>query len=210
MGRLRQGILGGVSGKVGNVVGSSWKGIATVKAMPLSVANPRTAEQIAQRTKMTNVVAFSRTILASIIKPLNDRFAGQMSGFNIFIKRNIDLFSTAVPSPAASLQLASGKMVAVNPSAVAYNRVGEEVIVNYPNSLPDSFAQATDKVYLVAKRVGSDEIAVSSGVAVRSDGVDTVVFQTPSTLGDVVHVWLVFLRADGTVVSNTGYGSDVI
>ena len=48
MGILKQGILGGFSGKVANVVGTSWKGIAVIKAMPLSVANPKTAGQVAQ------------------------------------------------------------------------------------------------------------------------------------------------------------------
>lgn len=210
MGRLKQGILGGVSGKVGNVVGSSWKGIATVKAMPLSVANPRTAGQIAQRSKMTNIVAFARVTLASVIKPLNDRFAGQMSGFNVFIKRNIDLFATAVPSPAASLQLASGKMVAVEPSSVSYNTADDEVVVVWPTTLPDSYAQATDKAYLVAKRDDSEEIVALSGSVDRSAGTATLEFSTPASLGGLCHVWLAFLRSDGTVVSNTGYGFDVM
>lgn len=210
MGRLRQGILGGVSGKVGNVVGSSWKGIATVKAMPLSVANPRTAGQIEQRTKMTNVVAFARQILASVIKPLNDRFAGQMSGFNIFIKRNIDIFDDAVTGTPESLILSEGKMVAVNPSSIAISLFASTVTVNFPTTLPDSYAQATDKVYAVCQDLNGGGITVSSGVVERSTGV--VVLATPSGLnsGDDVAVWLAFLRADGTVVSGTGYATEQV
>jgi hypothetical protein len=92
MGVIKRGILGGFRGKVANVIGSSWKGIAVIKAMPLSVANPKTAGQVAQRTKMTNIVAFAKIILVNIIKPLNDRFASGESGFNLFVKRNILLF----------------------------------------------------------------------------------------------------------------------
>ncbi len=40
MGIIKRGILGGFSNKVANVVGSSWKGINTMRALPLSVANP--------------------------------------------------------------------------------------------------------------------------------------------------------------------------
>jgi hypothetical protein len=40
MGKINQGILGGFSGKVGNVVGGSWKGIEYMRVIPASIANP--------------------------------------------------------------------------------------------------------------------------------------------------------------------------
>ena len=51
MGKIGKGILGGVSGKVANVVGASWKGIDYLRAKPQSVANPRSVLQVNQRTK---------------------------------------------------------------------------------------------------------------------------------------------------------------
>ena len=53
MGIIKRGILGGVSNKVGNVVGSSWKGIATLRSLPLSVANPNTLAQRNNRTSFS-------------------------------------------------------------------------------------------------------------------------------------------------------------
>lgn len=38
MGTIKQGILGGFSGKVGNVVGASWKGIDYIRSLPSSVS----------------------------------------------------------------------------------------------------------------------------------------------------------------------------
>ena len=46
MAKVRQGILGGFRGRVGNIVGTGWKGIAVMKSLPLTVANPRTAGQV--------------------------------------------------------------------------------------------------------------------------------------------------------------------
>ena len=89
---IKRGILGGFSGSVGNIVGSSWKGIATMKAKPLSVANPQTAGQTAQRTKFAGIVALASQFLVSIVKPLWDRFAQGESGYNAFVKENIDTF----------------------------------------------------------------------------------------------------------------------
>lgn len=42
MGTIKQGILGGFSGKVGTVIGSSWKGISYMRSRAQSVKNPRT------------------------------------------------------------------------------------------------------------------------------------------------------------------------
>lgn len=46
MGTIKKGILGGFSGKVGTVVGSSWKGIAYMRSLPQNMKNPRTEGQV--------------------------------------------------------------------------------------------------------------------------------------------------------------------
>jgi hypothetical protein len=48
MGTIKQGILGGFSGKVGTVIGGSWKGISYMRSIPQSVKNPRTDGQVNQ------------------------------------------------------------------------------------------------------------------------------------------------------------------
>ena len=53
MGTFKQGIYGGYSGKVGNVVGGSWKGIDYMRILPTSVANPQTDAQLTQRQKFS-------------------------------------------------------------------------------------------------------------------------------------------------------------
>ena len=40
MGTIKQGILGGFSGKVGTVIGGSWKGISYMRSQAQSVKNP--------------------------------------------------------------------------------------------------------------------------------------------------------------------------
>lgn len=45
MGTIKQGILGGFSGKVGTVVGASWKGISYMRGQAQHVKNPRTVAQ---------------------------------------------------------------------------------------------------------------------------------------------------------------------
>lgn len=58
MGKISQGILGGLSGKVGNVIGGNWKGIDYLRIKPSEVANPRTEGQVNQRNKFTVTLEF--------------------------------------------------------------------------------------------------------------------------------------------------------
>ena len=51
MGKINQGILGGFSGKVGNVIGGTWKGIDYMRVKPAHVTNPKTEGQVDQRSK---------------------------------------------------------------------------------------------------------------------------------------------------------------
>lgn len=210
MARLPQGILGGVLGKVGNVVGSSWKGIPILKSRPLSVANPRTTKQVAQRTKMTNVVAFAQPLLSSIIKPLNDRFAQQASGYNDFVSRNIHLFENELPTPAADLRISVGKMAAVNPSSIEGINAEQEVAVTWPATLTDAFASTTDQAYVVIYNATNKSFGTSSGSSTRNDQDAHVTMSSPVATSDVLHVWLAFRREDGTIVSNTGYLSETV
>ena len=58
MGTIKQGILGGFSGKVGTVIGSSWKGISYMRGQAPHVKNPRTAGQVNQRLKFNLALNF--------------------------------------------------------------------------------------------------------------------------------------------------------
>lgn len=50
MGKIKKGILGGFNGRVGNVIGASWKGIAYMRSEAQSIKDPKTQSQILQRT----------------------------------------------------------------------------------------------------------------------------------------------------------------
>lgn len=88
MARIKRGILGGFSKKIGNIVGSSWKGIAVMKSLPLSVANPNTGLQQGVRTQFAAAIAFASDLLPIFIKKVWNRGAMQMSGFNAFVQAN--------------------------------------------------------------------------------------------------------------------------
>ena len=78
MGKIKQGILGGFRGKVGNVIGGNWKGIDYMRVKPASVANPKTVGQVGQRNKFSAVLHFLQPMKNSGPVPatgINNRLA---------------------------------------------------------------------------------------------------------------------------------------
>ena len=87
MGVIKRGILGGFSNKVGPVVGSSWKGIDVIKSKPVSVSNPNTPAQQAQRNALRAANVFFRSFGLDNINRLNNAMAVRMSGYNRCMKK---------------------------------------------------------------------------------------------------------------------------
>lgn len=81
MGRISQGILGGFSGRVGTVVGSNWKTVHYMRALAVSVNNPRTDKQQHQRTKFGMTVTFLKAINPYIRIGYKD-YTRRQSSFN--------------------------------------------------------------------------------------------------------------------------------
>lgn len=87
MGVIKRGILGGFQNKVGPVVGTNWKGISVIKSRPVTVANPNTEAQQAQRLAMKQIAAYLRSFGLENVRLLNNNQAVQMSGYNRVVKK---------------------------------------------------------------------------------------------------------------------------
>jgi len=208
MGVLKQGILGGFSGKVANIIGTSWKGIAVIKAMPLSVANPKTAGQVAQRALFKNCSLFGVVILAVIIKPLWDRFSIRMSGFNSFVKDNIALFSSETPYPVADFVISKGKMAATAMLTGTFVPTEDHIDITWAADEGTGYKLATDIPYVVVFNSTTNEIDVSDGITesvTRASHAFAVPIAIAGVDAEESQVYLAFKRADGTVVSNTAH-----
>ena len=62
MARINQGILGPFSGKVGEVIGSNWKGIPYIKARPTKYHDAKTPRQLTHRMKLQTAHGLVRSI----------------------------------------------------------------------------------------------------------------------------------------------------
>jgi hypothetical protein len=86
MATINHGILGGFSGKVGNIVGYRYKKRFCIRQMPVKSLKPPTLKQLAQRSKFGISIAFL-TQLRQLMKPLPVKGKKQISAFNSCLSR---------------------------------------------------------------------------------------------------------------------------
>ena len=204
MGVIKQGILGGFSGKVGPTVGSSWKGIAVIKSKPLSVTNPNTAAQQAQRGAMSQIVMVSRLLLAALIQPYWNPFAQRKSGYNAFVSENIAQFDATGLITPASLFATRGSLLGQAVNTGAASAGGNTVITTWVDNSGTSDALGTDEAIVTYWNETQDYWVVDAGSAVRSAGTLTIA-DALVALNDSLHVYLSFSRPDISKVSDSAY-----
>ena len=203
MARMQRGILGGLRGKIGNVVGSNWKGIDTLRSLPISVANPRSAGQVAQRTKFTAVVGFASTALTSIVKPLWDRFAQYESGYNAFVSANINAYSSDGVVDTNKIVTSRGSLTPAARLGATLNSNGIQVTLTWVNNAGVGSALNADLAYMAVyhKRLDTWYFGQDTPHRIAEEG---NVFVTGSfASGDEMVAYVAFRRADGSIVSDS-------
>lgn len=170
MGIIKRGILGGFSGRIGNVVGSSWKGLAVVKSLPLSVANPRTTAQTTQRSKFSNTVAFGSLLLTNFIKPLWDRAAVHMSGFNAFVKANVGLMPSGPLPDYSGLILSEGPLGTLDVTNVDATAGTGVLVLTFDPTASGAYQTVDDRILAFLMDPDLGHIVFDDGTVKRSDG----------------------------------------
>jgi hypothetical protein len=210
MGTIKQGILGGFSGKVGNVVGGSWKGIDYMRIMPASVANPQTDAQLNQRQKFSVTMHFLQP-LSQFLKTGFKSFAVKMTGINAAMSYNIkNALTGTYPNYAIDYPNA---LVARGNLAGALNQVAASTVAGtvhftWDDNSGEIGASAYDKTLLVIYNPAQNQAVTISELAERADGTQTVTVPD-SFSGDLVQCYIAFKTVDGNKVSNSAFAGAV-
>lgn len=200
---INRGILGGFRGRVANVVGSSWKGIAVMKSLPLSVANPNTASQQEQRGAFKYASQYGSALLVNWIKPLRDRFAQRESGFNLWVRDNIGAISDAGVITQNQTNMCSGLIGAQPITGGVADKSEETIIFQWNTSVMPANALNTDVAYCAVFNTNLKEWINPLNEVLRPVG--EVVLDMPASwlAGHTIQGYLAFKRLDGTQVSDT-------
>jgi hypothetical protein len=212
MGKISSGILGGFSGKVGNVIGGSWKGIDYMRIKPASVANPRTEGQVDQRTKFRTVLNFLQPSTGFVQVGFRN-YAIEMTSFNAAMSYNLqNALTGSYPNYSIDMNqalLSRGKLTGFDNPQI--NRpIASEIELTWNDNSTMGNAKSDDQIGYLFYYPDRKESVYAFNENQRSSGF--INMQTPSQYsGETAHVFLIAVSADGKLISNSAYlGSTVI
>ncbi|MCT4587351.1 MAG: DUF6266 family protein [Carboxylicivirga sp.] len=204
MGRFIKGILGGFSGKVGNIVGGSWRGISYMRSLSERRNYVPSEKQLMQQARFAYAVSFLQPI-HPVVRVGYRNQANQKSALNAalahVLKKVVEGDYPAYRINYASLEIAKGLLPGPQSPAVQLQdlslaftwRDGASILKDYGDN----------QVLLLAIGEGSYP-TYSIGEAVRNDGQATLdVPDAPA--GTVLHTYLAFIDVNSNSVSNSYY-----
>lgn len=204
MGKIDQGILGGFSGKVGSVVGGSWKGINYMR-VHTKPSNPNSEKQVNQRTKFTLVLNFLKPI-TPFLRVGYKLFTTKQTAFNAAMSQVL-LNAVIGETPDsvidfASVQVSRGTLTPAQ-GAIA-NSIPGEISISWVDNSSATMANITDKALVVVYNdTKADAVYEVAGVT-RPTVLQTIAIPA-EWIGDSVHVYLGFITEDGKNVANSVY-----
>jgi hypothetical protein len=206
MARYKNGINGAFSGKVGTVVGSSYRGIAYMRSLP-ETTKPPTEKQLHQRLKFSVITAWLRPILALI-----------NIGFQI-LTGDKNAMNRAVSYHMKEALIDNGQDVEIDFKKAIFSR-GELLVswilevltlvsavlnIKWDNGPESAFDKASFIIYNPQK----EKFVTFKDAAQRQD--KETVLQLPKRFaGDTVHAWMQYTNEAGNMVSTSVYLGQIV
>ena len=145
---IKKGILGGFSNKVGNVVGSSWKGISTMRSLPASYNDANSESQQKQRTAFSYYSELGSELLTSFIRPVLDPQAKRMSGYNLFVKQNLDAVANgSIDFKEDPPIFSTGRLCEVYLTSVGLDQESFVLSLEWESSINCALGEESDNIY---------------------------------------------------------------
>lgn len=205
MGKSSQGVFGGWTNKVGNVVGRMRGGVNIYSIYQPNVSNPKTTIQLQVRRKFSMCSKFL-SAMSGIAKIGFKAYSQGGYWMGVGVAHNYDDCVTGTwPSYVynfSNLVVSKGVLAQVyNPSASAQ---GLDLNLTWTDNSGIGNALDTDGVAVGIYNETKNEAAVDSLSAARS--ARQASFSCPSTwTGDKVHVYMFMHRQDDSISSDTLY-----
>jgi hypothetical protein len=208
MGKIKQGLLGPLSGKVGNVIGASWRGIDYLRIVPAHITDPQTPSQLEQRGKFKAALSFLQPLLGFLRIGFKG-YAEGMSAFNAAMSYNL-LNAVAGIDPdyyvePADALVSRGTLRAVASATAAATGL-RAIEVTWEDNSGMGNASFDDNAMLVVVNPAKADVDVLLQAGQRGDGLAEITVPE-AYVGDDVHVYLVFSTLDDLL--STG-GRDAI
>lgn len=206
MGTYNKGILGAFSGKVGPVVGATWRGKDVLRSLPKKTNRLATAFQQAQRSKFGMTTEF-----LSGVQPVIKRYFGNDTGLktrrnqamSYLMKEAIVFNDPNYEWDYTKVLISKGDLLGINNGQVVAGS-GQDLTFSWTDNSGQGEAQVTDKLVVVVYEPTSKATVYSLNAASRDDESATV--QLPSFLSGLeVQVWATFVSSNDKLAATSIY-----
>ena len=204
MGKLQGGILGIMTGKVGGVVGSTWKDKNTLRSYRSSIAVNNTAKAVASKNIFSECVARAIQINGVIGRDLWQRFEKSQSGYNALVAQFRSAYDSSNVFVPGDLILSKGKIEETPIVSAVYNSAVKKVTLTW-GTATTGYQLPSDIPYVVVMSENGEVLKAYNGEDLqvkRSNGqMDVTNIQNSEHFP--LHVYLMFKRNDGTMTSTS-------
>ena len=205
MGKIKTGILGGFQGKVGTVIGSTWRGESIMRALPKTAAKAPTESQRIQRLKFKAVSEFLNP-LRSTLSTYFGNDTGVKSKYNMATSYHI---TNAVEITEQGTQILYPRVLVAKGTLFGFQNLtttqSETVItLNWEDNTVFGNAKAEDTVNVVCYIEEVNTFYVFESIANR-DGLTASVTLPQNFLGFNVEVYAFLYDKVSKTSSNSVY-----
>lgn len=205
MATFENGILGGFSGTIGNVVGSTWKGMDVMRSRPKQNKNRTfSPAQLAAQAKFKLVVSYMSP-LTDLVNITFKEYSKKKTQFNSVVAYTIENAITgAYPTFDINwpgLQISrGGHYHAINPTASVQ---GGTIRFEWDDEIQPTDKEYSDRAIMMAYAPATRRCVFDTSSAVKGMGAGAII--AGRLAGQEVHTYLAFMSADGSKISNTVY-----
>ncbi len=206
MGTYNKGILGAFSGKVGPVVGATWRGKEVMRSLPKKSNRLATAFQQQQRSKFAMT-----TVFLGGIQPVIKRYFGNDTGLktrrnqamSYLMKEAIVFNDPDYEWDYTKVLISKGDLLGINNGAVTAG-TGQNLDFSWADNSGQGEAEVTDKLVVVVYEPTSKATVYSLNAGSRSSGSATL--ELPNFLSGLeVQVWAAFVSTDDKLFATSLY-----
>ena len=171
MATLSKGILGGFSGKVGPVVGATWRGMDVIRSRPKSSKRTPSERQLEQQLKFKLAISFLQPI-----KNIQSRFFGSGSGVKSRVNMAVSYtISTAIQMVAGLPELIYNKVLITRGELTSFRnpelttQPGGVLHLEWEDNSTQGDAAPKDQVSIVCYCAELNNWEIYEGIVMRSD-----------------------------------------
>ena len=211
MGTYNKGILGAFSGKIGPVVGASWRGKEIMRSLPRKTNRAATPLQQQQRDKFAMVTEFLQPI-NSIVSNYFGSNKGEKTRRNqamsYMLKEAVSYVAPNMVWNFNKVLISRGDLLGFD-GMLAATGAGHSIDFTWTDNSGQGNATATDKLVVVIYEESTKTTVYALDAGTRNQGTANVI--VPAYLSALkVNVWATFVAADDKLYATSQYLDMVI